>query len=750
MDSVRPHALRALAAGSGLCAALAFGAAAQAPPEEGDKTLRIARTEARPFIDGKLDDSVWTAAEPIDDFRQVRPSDGGAPSERSEIRLLYDAEYLYIGGMMYDSEPAKITANVMRHGNGLGQDDRIAVIVDPFNTGRNGYRFETNANGVRNDMLYKNINELQRDWTVIWETRSFVDERGWSFEMAIPFKSLPFNPHIETWGINFARGIRRKGEEVVWVSRNRTYNPSIVGHVEGLSGMDGTGVDVVPSLSTNRHHGFSPGARSTDTDPSLDVFYRVTPSLTASLTVNTDFSATEIDDRQVNLTRFNLFFPEKRDFFLNDSDLFEFGRIGRSSNFAASTASVQSGRPFFSRRLGLSATGLPVDLEYGAKLSGRVGRFSIGTLAVHQGEFTPLDAAGQPLSHVADASLTIARVAADVLGESTLGVIATQGDPRSNDGNSLAGVDFQYLNTRLPGGRTLEAGAWFQQTDSPGKSGDEAAYGIGFDIPNAAGFRGGFALKELGANYDPAIGFVSRTGVRDYTAQLGFKHFFPTGYWQSWFAGLDAQRVSFVDGGLETQVLLARLLELETREADIFRAIFKASKEFVTRDFTIYSDRTRAVTVAAGHYEFDEVGFDIQSAQQRSVAASLNFRQGDFYDGERTSAAGELQWKPSKRFNMRYRYEWNDIELPTGDFTARLFQVVTEVALSLKVSWVNLVQYDNTSEVLGLNSRLQWIPKAGHKGFIVINHNLEDFDKDDSFRSQNADLSVKFAYTFRL
>ena len=141
----------------------------------------------------------------------------------------------------------------MRHGNALGQDDRLAVIIDPFNTGRNGYRFETNANGVRHDMLYKNINELQRDWTVIWETQSDVDETGWSFEMAIPFKSLPFNPNIDTWGINFARGIRRQGEEVVWVSRNRTYNPNIVGHVSGFSGMDqGAGLDVVPSASANQ------------------------------------------------------------------------------------------------------------------------------------------------------------------------------------------------------------------------------------------------------------------------------------------------------------------------------------------------------------------------------------------------------------------------------------------------------------------------------------------------------------------
>jgi hypothetical protein len=720
------------------------------------KTLRITRTTTAPVIDGKVDDSVWASAALIDDFHQVRPTDGGTPSERTEVRLLYDDDYLYIGARLYDSEPDKITRNVMRHGNPLGQDDRLAVVIDPFNTGRNGYRFETNANGVRHDMLYKNVSELNRDWTVIWETQSYVDETGWSFEMAIPFKTLPFNPNIDTWGINFARGIRRKGEEVVWVSRNRTYNPNVVGHVQGFGGMDqGRGLDVVPSLSANRRRTFVTGsagdASDTEYDPSLDVFYRITPSLNASLTINTDFSATEIDDRQVNLTRFSLFFPEKRDFFLNDSDLLEFGRIGRSTNVAASQASLQSGRPFFSRRIGLSATGQPVDLEYGGKISGRAGRYSVGTLSVRQDEFGTPGVGG----FVEDGTLSVARLAADVLGESTLGMIATDGDPRSNVDNSLVGVDFQYLNTRLAGGRSIEGGAWFQQTETPGLAGRDAAFGIGIDIPNAAGWRGSFAMKELGANFNPALGFVSRTGVRDYTSQVGFKHFRSGEFLQSWFSGLDVQRVNFVDGGLETQVLYGRLIELESRTNDIFRIVYQASDEQVTQPFTIYTDPTRQVAVERGRYSFGEAGFDLVAGQQRSLAASIVYRTGDFYDGTITSAHGDVSWKPSRRFNMIYRYDWNKIDLPetalrpNGDFTVRLFQVITEVAIKLNLTWINLVQYDNASEVFGVNSRIQWIPKAGQEGFIVLNHNTQDFDKDNSFHSALSDLSVKFSYTFR-
>jgi hypothetical protein len=748
---------RVLALGSRLAGAALLGSlvAFTAPPalaqQPADKVVRIVRAATPPVIDGVPNDAVWESAPLIDDFHQVRPSDGGAPSERTEVRLLYDDDYLYIGARMFDSEPDKITRNVMRHGNALGQDDRLAVVIDPFNTGRNGYRFETNANGVRHDMLYKNVSELQRDWTVIWETQSHIDESGWSFEMAIPFKSLPFNPNIDTWGFNFARGIRRRGEEVVWVSRNRTYNPNIVGHVTGFGGMDqGAGLDVVVSASAHQRHTFSsdpgvPDSTDSDGEPSLDVFYRLTPSLNASLTVNTDFSDTEVDDRQVNLTRFSLFFPEKRDFFLNDSDLFEFGRIGRTSNEATTTAEAQSGRPFFSRRIGLSPAGTPVDIEYGGKLSGRAGRFSIGALAVTQDEFATV---GNPT--IDSQTLLIGRVAADVLGESTLGLIVTDGDPRSNLDNSLVGVDFQYLNTRLPGGRTIEADAWYQQTSTPGLDGDDAAYSLGFNVPNAERWRGGLSMKQLGEHYRPALGFVSRTGVRDYLAQLGYTHFVAGDrFLQSIAANIDAERVNFIDGGLETEVLLLKPLDVESRTRDFFRLIYQSNEEVVTDPFTIYSDPTREVTILSGYYAFDDAGFELGSGPQRNLAASIRYRQGEFYDGDRTAVGGEIMWKPVPQFNLRFRYDVNDIELPQGAFISRLFQVVTEVAIRLNLTWINLVQYDNNSEILGVNSRLQWVPRAGQEGFIVLNHNVQDFDKDNTFHSELSDFNVKFSYTFR-
>ena len=303
---------------------------------------------------------------------QIRPGDGNEPSERTEVYLIYDDDALYVGARMYDSQPERIAAPTVRHGQGLGSDDRLVVILDPFNTGRGRLpvrderqRREARRALRKRELLSERLDRhLGRGGNGL---RRRLDMRS----LEIPFKTLPFDPSIDTWGFNFGRGIRRRGEEMAWVSRNRSYNPSIMGLATGLEGMDqGRGLDVVPSVSLNRQRSFAPSTTASQVEPSLDVFYRLTPSLNASFTINTDFSAAEVDDRQVNLTRFNLFFPEKRDFFLNDADLFEFGRIGGAENAASSGSSSNNARPFFSRRLGLSPSGTPSTSSAGASSAG--------------------------------------------------------------------------------------------------------------------------------------------------------------------------------------------------------------------------------------------------------------------------------------------------------------------------------------------------------------------------------------------
>lgn len=704
------------------------------------KQFRAVRVDTAPVVDGILDDAVWQQAEVITDFHQIRPGDGTTPSEPTEVRVIYTADALYIAARMADSNPELIAAPTIRHGQGLGPDDRLIVILDPFNSRRTGYRFETNLNAVRHEALYQNINSFSADWVTIWDVKASRDDNGWNAELEIPFKSLPFDPRTEEWGFNFGRGIRRRGEEMAWVSYNRTFNPSIEGVMTGMRGMNqGVGLDVVPSFSTTRSKRFRTNVTDTNYQPSLDAFYRLTPSLNAALTINTDFSATEVDNRQVNLTRFNLFFPEKRDFFLNDSDLFQFGNIGNSGNNAMSRAARENARPYFSRKLGLSPTGEPVDIEYGGRISGRVGDWNLGTLAIRQDESDTVDAK----------TLFISRVSANVLQESNVGFVITDGDPISNRDNTVVGVDFRYLNTRIGNGRTVEGDAWYQQSDTPGMDGDDAAYGFGVRFPTNTGFRTGFGFKEVQKNFNPAMGYINRTDIRDYSADVGYTRFFTSQRVQSVFSGVEASRIDNIDGGLQSEVVNFRLLEVETNTRDRGTLGYTRNREVVTSPFTLYSEPGRQVQILPGDYEFNEFSVGMSSGNQRRISGSVNYTKGDFYNGERDNINVSFQWNQSRYFLLSLNQDWNSIDLPQGDFITRLSSINAQVAFSSQLFWVNLIQYDNVSEELGINTRLQWIPRAGQEGFIVLNYNLEDKDKDNRFRSATSDISIKFKYTFR-
>ena len=736
-----------------LCGLFPVGIAAQAPPDNGDKSVEIVRADAGPVIDGVLDETVWSQAVLIEDLHQTQPFEYDDPSQPTEIRLFFDDEALYIAARLWESDAGDVTAQVLRQGEDFGNDDLFAIILDPYLNRRSGYRFQVNPNGVRWDALYQNTSNLENNWEGIWQGAATRNERGWTAEMAIPFKTLSFNPNAEEWGINFERRIQHNNETLGWVSRNRQLNPGVAGTAVGFSDLEqGMGLDIVPSVSVTGAKVYGATA-STDSnlEPSLDVFYKITPSLNGALTLNTDFSSTEVDDRQVNLTRFSLFFPEKRDFFLQDADIFEFGRIGGQRGFGGGgggggnpsipSSARQNGRPFFSRNIGLSRTGQPVDIEYGGKLSGRVGRWNVGALAILQDEFEDVEAT----------DIFVGRLSANVLEESAVGIIVTDGDPQSNLDSTLAGTDFRYRNTRLPGGRVLESEIWYQQTDTEGIDGDDRAYGFGVSSPNNTGWRGGFKTASIESNFDPAVGFVNRTGIRDYALDFGYRERFRDRFIQSVYGGVDSYRVESLETGRVESEVLALRFTMSSATQDNLYSRYIHNREVLHDNFVIYraSDGSRQVVVPPGDYSFREVRIGGRTGGQRKVSANFGVTAGEFYDGDHVNTNVGLTWRHSERFSLNLGYRVDDIELPQGDFAVRVSSLTTQIVFSSRLSWVNLIQYDNISETLGFNSRLHWIPEAGREGYIVLNHSLANRDKNRSFHSTNADLALKFNYTWR-
>ena len=721
------------------------GAFGQEPAGASMKSVDIPRLVGEALvIDGRMDEAVWERAAVVEDLHQVDPQEYGLPSEPTRVLVYYDEDALYVAARM--PQTLQIVANILRQGQEFWGDDFFTLIIDTFNDKRNGYRFQVNPNGVRMEAIYENTTSTNWNWNGIWRAASTEVEGGWTAEMAIPFKTLSFNPDNDTWGINFTRDISRRDELIGWVSRNRNANPSIAGVAVGFTDLQlGRGLDVVPSIVLDAHKTYHPSTTETGAEPSLDVYYKITPSLNASLTVNTDFSATEVDDRQVELTRFSLFFPEKRDFFLRDSDIFQFGQIGAlgtfgvGSGFTFSRPDLENGQPYFSRRIGLSRAGRPVDLSHGGKLAGRIGPWNVGALAIRQDQFGDVDAT----------DVFVGRASVNVLDESTLGIIVTEGDPRSNRDNTLAGADFRYSNTQLPGGRVVEANVWYQQSRTEGISTNDSSYGFRVQAPNRAGFQGSFGSKTIEENFYPALGFVNRTGVRNHTSHFGYTHRFRDALIRTAYWGIDAERIDLIDGGLQTQALTLRALEFDTNNQHRGFAYLHATREVLARPFVVWQRDGDQVVIPAGDYSFEGVEFFYSTSASRRVWASFNYSPGDFYNGKRDRISTSLGWRPSRHFVTNLRYQYNDVTLPYGEFTARLVQFSAEVAFSSALSLVTLLQYDDISETVGVNARLHWVPQAGREGFLVLNHNLQDFDRDNRFNSTGTDLALKFYYTFR-
>ena len=701
------------------------GAQAVATNQQAAIKVTIApRVQTRPRIDGVLDEPMWQEATRVVDFTQWFPGDGDPPTEPTEVLIARDDDFLYIAARFGDSDPHGIKAQQLVQGAAVINDDYFQIVLDPYNSKRTGYIFYVNPNGVQRDGLALGGMAFNMDWDGIWEADAKVDQQGWVAEIALPFKTLSFNPDNDIWRINLMRSIRRKREELAWSQQNRRFTMDLNGELRGMQGArQGRGLDIVPSLAISQRESFAARGSALVSKPSIDAFWRVTPSLTAALTVNTDFSATEVDDRLVNLTRFSLFFPEKRDFFLDNAEIFEFGGL------------TQNARPFFSRTIGLSSAGQPIDLDFGAKLAGRAGRYALGALAVRQGES----------GAIPGRDLFVGRGYVDVGEQSTLGAIVTLGDPNSTRSSQLLGIDFNYRDRYGRRNEILDVKGWWQESTTPGLGGDNAAWGVNVGWPNDA-LNASLNIAEIGRNFKPALGFVNRVGIRQYDLIGKYRNRFgkQEARFKSWLYGGEYHQVNALTGGLESRSIIATPFSLDTLPGGTISMDVARYTEVLAAPFLLPG----GLRVTPGQYDFDRIRFYSTMAGFRAVQVNLDLESGDFYHGRRDDARVTLNLRPNKHLFLGGQYAINKIVMPAGRFTVRNYALTTNVAFNVRWAWLNVLQYDNLSGRLGVNSRLRWLPGEGQSVYFVINYDWRE-DSFGNFRPNIAETTLKLNYTFR-
>ena len=701
----------------------------------------IARTTLTPVLDAVLDDEIWQEATLITGFHQTSPVDHGEPSQRTEVYVTYSENYFYVGARMYDSDPSQINARQLIQGQNIFSDDSIGVFLDSFNNSRTGFYFSTNPNGVRREGVWESASSFNSDWRGIWQVEARIDEQGWVAEFAIPFTTLNFDPNTTDWGFNLIRSKASTNEDMAWSSFNRSTNPSTAGMVSGIRDINqGLGLDIVPSVTLANKDNYIADTTDSRFDPSLDVFYKITPNLTGALTLNTDFSATEIDNVQVNLTRFSIAFPEKRDFFLQDSEIFSFGSTGGFGNRGGGNDGAGDADPFYSRRIGLDPnTGSPVDIVAGGKLAGRVGDYSLGVLAVQQGDRPGLD--GQ--------DIFIGRVTRNILAESRIGLIMTEGDPNSETDNGVLGTDFSYRNTRFSDSHTLTGALAYQQTDTEGLDGDDKTYSANLNLSTQnTGLSYGASYLYVGDDYNPALGFARRKGIEQAGLTMNGRYFLRNHpLIRNLFTFARFSRTETLDTKqLQSQSLNWRMVNIQTHYGDSLALQVNHETEGLQMPFAIRP----GVIIPAGEYTFDSYQFQLNTTNQRMFSPDFSYEWGEFYDGKSEQYNLGVNWQPNEHVKLDLSYRVQNAELEGGDFTVRQITLDASYAFNARWSWVNLVQYVNTTGNMGLNSRLRWSPQAGEDLYLVVNYN---FDSTEGafvgMSTKDTEVVLKYTRNFR-
>lgn len=679
------------------------------------------------IIDGHVNEAAWMAADSITEFYQSQPNPGYPATERTVVRLLYDKEFLYVSAVLYDSEPDKIIIESLEQDFDSQSSDAFAIMLDTFNDDKSGYAFLFNPAGAIKDMYINNDGtSLNRAWEGIVYPRSSIHDYGWEIELAFPLTSLRFNPSDgeQDWGINFLRRVRRKREDVYWSPIEpfeKLISVSKGGTLKGLRNIQpGRNLQVKPFIIGNQ---IRTEEKTNNGDGGLDVKYSITPSLTLDATYNTDFSQVEADEERVNLTRFPLFFPEKRDFFMENASLFEFGDISNYLYRMGPSRYSRSFTMFHSRRIGLEG-GQQIPITGGARLSGKVGNFDVGYINM----------TAERTDNVPRTQFNVSRVRRNILKKSNMGAILVDRNSSTEDRDHRSmGVD---LNLNI---NKLLIYSYFAQTENPETEGDNTAGRVVVAYRDSKWDLSAY-YKKVGNAFRPQVGFIQRTNVGESFATVGYHKRYSKGLFLSVNPYVLINQFDNLDRYMESRALKAGLDIQFMSGAMLFSSVTR-TEELIKTPFTLYG-----AEVPADHYSFNNVSLYYRGDRTKFITINGNANFGSYFHGTRNSVGISASIKRGYRFSVDFGLNKNVVKFPDATVNADIYTLKIKYNHSVKLLNKLYFQYNAADEKLVSNFRMNIIHAPLSDLFLVYS-NISDLKGDEK---DNGMIALKFTKLFAL
>jgi hypothetical protein len=685
-------------------------------------TLPVGSRQGELEFDGILDEPFWMTAASIDSLTMVEPYVNQPASLRTVVKIVADDENIILGIVCYD-DPQAITAYSKARDVYLGNEDHVKFVFDTYRDERNGFVFAVNPFGARYDALVADRGEGENaNWDGVWDAKTSITADGWSVEIVIPVKTLSFKRDLREWGFNIERRIQRLLEKDRWSAIQQDYQVISLGQAGLLTGLPefDLGLGLLAKISPTAGFHKNKGDKTEfDADLSGDLTKRITPDVSATLTINTDFAETEVDARRTNLTRFPLFFPEKRTFFLEGADIYDFG-LGLGSDVI----------PFFSRRIGLYQ-GSEVPIIAGGKLNGKVGDTNFGGLYVRTGEVDDL---------VPAPDLGVVRVKQNILQQSNVGLIATMGDPSGLKNSWLTGADFTYQTTDLFGDKNFLVGLWGLYNSRPDLQGTKTSYGVKVDYPNDL-FDIALVHNFIGDAFQPSLGFVPRNGIKYY--RLGFDYM-PRPAWpliRQFFFETSSLLITDLDDRWESYSVFTAPVHFLLESGDRFEFNIRPVGESLREPFEIGD----GVILPAGDYHYLRYRLELETASKRALSGEVSWWFGTFYSGTLDELELELSWRLTSNIILEGSFEKNIVDLPEGAFEQDLFGTRLQLNFSSDLQLSSFLQYDNESDSIGTNTRMRWTITPLTDLFVVYNHNIRNIPQDQ-WQFDSNQFTVKLSY----